>query len=288
MRYLSPYIFGFSFAEEGGGEAGKSEDAGAEAAGAGDWKTTIVPEDIRQDPIFAKYKEPGEAFRALVGAQKFLGREKLPVPKDANDKETINLILKTLGHPENENGYTLPTDLQIPKDFPLNEELITEFKKVAHQHGILPQQFAGLYKWYMQKDMAAHQVLIKKADDDSKTAENDLRKEYGAAYKQKEALAQKLVKAFADDKAMAELTDLIKGKGNNPGLFRMFVKIAEGLSEDQLSGQPGGLTLTPAEAQSQIKKIKNDMKHPYWVEGHPGHKEAVEEMDRLTRLTMVS
>ena len=274
---------------EVGAAAGESAVAveGAEAGtGTGEnWRDTL-PADIKAHPVFEKYKDANEAHRALADAQKFLGREKLPVPKDANDKETYDLIFKTLGLPENENGYELPKDIgiEIPKELPVDETMIADFRKVAHQHGVLPQQFAGLYKWYMTTMTNQYNKLSNAQIEGGKTAETELRKEYGTAYGQKEALARKVVSTFADKKAMGELTNIINGKGNNPGLFKMFVKIGEAMSEDQLTGRPLGLTMTPDEAQSEINKIKGDMKHPYWVGGHPAHDEAVEKMAQLTKM----
>ena len=112
-------------------------------------------------------------------------------------------------------------------------------------------------------------------------AETNLRKKWGAAYMQNIALSKKVVRQFADEKAFVELD---KGLGNNPALIEMFANIGKILSEDQLVGKAGGLTLTPDEAQSEINKIKGDKEHPYWKEGHPSHQEAVDRMTQLMKL----
>ena len=244
------------------------------------WQDSL-PDDIKADPVFEKYKDANEAHRALVGAQKFLGRETLPVPKDENDSETQTLILRKLGLPEKEDGYALPTDFEIPKDLPIDETLTNSFRKTAHSLGILPKQFAGLYKWYMTEAVNSFNKMGEDRQVSQAEAETNLRKKYGAAYPQNIALAKKVVSQFADDKAYNELE---KGLGNNPALIELFINIGKVLSEDQLIGKPSSTTMTPDEAQSEINKIKGDKNHPYWNEAHPSHTEAVEQMTRLMKL----
>lgn len=249
-----------------------------------DWKETL-PDDIKADPIFEKYKEPHEAFRALVGAQKFLGREKLPVPADENDKETYDLIFKKLGLPENEAGYELPTDLKIPEGLPMDEALTADFKKIAHQHRLLPSQVSGLYKWYMSSMVDAYNKFGEQQKVSEQEAETALRKKTGAAYPQTIAFAKKVFSRFADEKAVNAFVE--KGYGNDPVLIELFANIGKILSEDQLKGKPPSLEMTPDEAQTKINQIRGNLKGPLYDSSHPQHQEFLDEVDRLTKLTMV-
>ena len=247
-----------------------------------DWKTSL-PDDIKADPIFEKYKEPGDAFRALVGAQKFLGREKLPVPSGPEDKDTYDLIFKTLGLPENESGYELPKDFKVSEDLPVNEAMLSDFKKAAHEQGILPQQFQGIYKWYMNSMAAEYKKMQEGQVASTKEAETNLRKKWGAAYNENVALAKKVFASFADEKVYAEFE---KGAGNNPVYLEFFANIGKVLSEDQLKGKSSSLEMTPDEAQSQLNTIRGDKNGPLYNASHPQHQEYVDKVDRLTRLTM--
>ena len=257
-------------------------DPAAVAPVVNDWKSGL-PEDVKADPIWEKFKEPADAFRSLVGAQKFLGREKLPVPVDENDKETYGMIFKRLGLPETPDKYTLPTDLDIPKDFPIDENMLVDFKKVAHESGLLPKQVAGLYSWFMKNQINAYGKMGEAKESAMKEAETSLRSKWGAAYQQNVTLAQKVMHSFADQKAIAEID---KGIGNNPVLVEMFANIGKAMSEDQLTGKPASLTLTPLEAQQKIDLIKQDMNHAYWKSENPAHDAAVAEIERLTKLAM--
>lgn len=244
-----------------------------------------IPNDIAKDPIFEKYKTQEERDRALVAAQKFLGREKLPVPIDENDAEGYKMIFTKLGLPANGDGYKLPTDLQLPDGLPISDEMLVDFRKVAHEHGILPKQFAGLYKWYMETTAKQYETQNAQKVTDMQTAENDLHKKWGAGYEGKKNLAMKVFKSFADEKTTAEFE---KELGNNPIVIELFANIGDILSEDQLVGKPTGLTATPEEAQMQLNKIRGDKNHPYWDAVHPEHKDAMALVDRLTRLTLPS
>ena len=256
-----------------------TQDPKAEILDPKDWRSGI-PEEIREDPIFEKYKEPGDAFKALVSAQKFLGREHLPVPKDENDKETYGMIFDRLGRPKTPDDYELPTNLDIPKDFPLDEDLIKDIRKVAHENGILPKQFGALYKAVVEKQIGDYTKYNEDAVRAMEEAETALRKEWGGAYQQKVALAKKVFSQFADEAAFKEFD---KNAGNNPIYLKLFAKIGEILSEDQLTGKPDGLSMTPLEAQEELNKMQGDLKGPLYDDSHPQHQEFLEKRDRLTR-----
>ena len=256
---------------DGGGDGGNKT-----------WQEAL-PDDIKADVTLAKYKEPADAHRALVDAQKFLGREKLPVPIDANDNETHTIIAKRLGMPDSVDGYKLPTDLDIPKDLPLDEALVTDFKKVAHESRLLPAQVNALYKWFIETQATAFNKFGEDKLAAGKAAETELRKETGAAYNQTIDLAQKVISTYGDDNVKSLLEE---GAGNNLPLIKMFASIGKILSEDQLVGKPKTLEMTPSEAQSELNKIQGDLKGPLYDDAHPQHKEAVARVDTLTRLTM--
>jgi len=246
----------------------------------GNWKENLPPE-IKDHPVFEKYNEPNDAYKALVSAQKFLGAETLPVPKDVDDKEAHDMIYKKLGLPETPNDYVLPTDLKIPEGMPVSEPMLNNFKAIAHEKGLSPKQFSDIYKWYMDTASQQFEAHNKAMDDSAKQAETGLRTKWGSAYGQNVALAKKVFHGFADEKAFAAFEQKY---GNDPVMIELFANLGKVLGEDQLAGKPTGLSFTPVEAQSEIDKIKGDMKHPYWIATHPHHKQAVERMDQLTRM----
>ena len=268
------------------GDGGDGGDGGAGGAGDGKGATGVynIPDDIKSDPIFEKYPEQESRDRALIEAQKFLGREKLPVPSGPEDTAAYDMIFNTLGRPKTADDYVVPTDIEIPNGLPIDQEMVSEFKKVSHEKGILPSQFDSAYKWFVNYQIGQYKKLQDKQVADSKAVEVEFRKEYGAAYDQNVTLANKLIAQFGDKNTAHELTNIVNGKGNNPGLFRMFVNVAKVLGEDQLVGKPSTLATSPEEAMSEIKKMEGDLKGPLFDESHPQHQEYVDKRKSLYKL----
>ena len=95
--------------------------------------------------------------------------------------------------------------------------------------------------------------------------------------------AQVEMREQALDKYLQNLVD--EGIGNDPRMIRMFARLGEMVSEDQLAGTPRGLTMTPDEAQSEIDAVNAQYpKHPYFDKKHPEHAAAVEKMTSLFQM----
>lgn len=244
-----------------------------------------LPDEIKTDPLFEKYETANDAHKALLDAQKLLGREKLPVPSGPEDKAAFDLLFKATGRPDTVEGYATPTDIQFEEGFPpVDEEFIKTIKQVALDGGMSAAAWDKIYRGYMDYSNTQFKNAKTKVVADKEASVVAMRKEFGAAYPQMEALAQKVVLKFADEAAWNTLDG---GLGNNPAMVKMLSNIGKLLSEHQLVGEPAGLSFTPQEAQSEIDKIRGDLKGPFYKEDHPLHKETVDKVDQLTKLTLV-
>jgi len=282
-RYFRPYIFGLNFADEGKGESEGREGDGAGTQGK--WTDTL-PAEIKSHPVLQKYKNSTEAVKALVEAQSLIGSDKIIIPsKDAKEEEWNTRVWDRLGRPKDAAGYVLPTDLQIPEDLPIDDVLVNNFKATAHKHGLLPHQVNALYKWFITEQIGQLNNLKQAGTLAKNEAESKLRKDWGAAFSQNVALGEKVLDAFAEP----ETITFIKSNGlhNDASFIRFLHKIGAAMSEDQLVGKARGLTLTPEQAQVELDKIKNDLKHPYYDERHPEHKAAVEKVQHLIEMTTI-
>jgi hypothetical protein len=269
------------------GEAG-GEGEGGDGSGGGDggsgtnWRDTL-PENLKALPLFQKYNSPNDALAAFVDVQKLIGPEKIIMPsKDADDKEWHERVFKRLGLPEKPEGYTLPTDLNIPKELPVSEKAVQGFREQAHKLGILPKQFAGIYKWFMGEQIAQFNDHINSIKTSKESATTALRTEYGAAFDQNVALGEKVLNSFAPP----ETIDAIKSKGlnNDPAFIKFLVGVGKVLSEDQLVGKPRQLTMSPEEARAEINKMEGDLKGPLHNAQHPEHEAMMSKREQLYRL----
>jgi len=258
--------------DDGGGNGGDGGDGGDS------WRTNLPPE-IKDHPSLQSFKTPADVAKSWVEAQKLIGADKIIMPsKDANDEEWNERVFNRLGRPKTPDEYTLPTDLEIPKELPLDENLMKGFKNIAHKMGLLPRQVNEVYRWYMGNLITQFNESNKKLKEAMSESETKLRTEWGAAYDQNVNLARKVLNKFGTPEVVE---NLIGGKGNDPALIKMLAEIGKVLSEDQLAGKPKTLTMTPDEAAAEVSKINNDKNHPYWIADHPEHKAAVDKMNAL-------
>lgn len=247
------------------------------------WKEGL-PDEIKADPLWAKYETQNDAHKGLIDAQKFLGREKLPVPLGPDDSEAYKLILDKLGAPDKVEGYTTPTDMQFEEGFPkVDEALITSVKEAALKTGVLPKQFDSIYRAFMEHSNLQYKAAMAKVVEDKQNAESALRKELGADYPKMEALVGKVITQFADQAAIDSLN---KGIGNDPGLLKMMASIGKVLSEHSLVGDAPDLNMTPDQIQSELNTMQANMDGPLYKKEHPQHQEFVDKKDRLTRLLL--
>lgn len=245
--------------------------------------TDDLPDNIKAHPIFKKYGSANEALSAFVDVQKLIGPEKIIMPgKDADDKEWNERVFSRLGRPEKPEGYVLPTDLQIPKDLPMSEKLTQAFREQAHKLGILPKQFQGLYKWFMNEQISQYNDLVTARKGAAEESRKALRTEWGSAFDQNLALGEKVLQTYGDENTIKFVTE--NGLNTDANFVKFLHKIGKVLSEDQLSGKPPSLTMTPEEARSELSKMNADKNHPYWIADHPEHQEAMKKRDMLYRL----
>jgi len=133
-----------------------------------DWKVKQIDEDgteaeiaLRDHPALEKYGTKDEAVKALVHAQRMLGKSPdgyIRMPGDDESPEEFNAFYTALGRPEGADGYELP-DMEMPEGFTIKEELLGGLRGKAHELGLTPKQVGGLYEWFMPIALDAHHGL---------------------------------------------------------------------------------------------------------------------------------
>lgn len=250
-----------------------------------EWRLSL-PDEIRSHPILDKFKSPEDVIKSYIEAQKFLGREKIPLPPKDATKEDWDVVFNALGRPESPDGYELP-EVELPEDVEIDEEFLAEFKEKAHELGLNKTQVGEFYKWYMDKMGGMLAEMEELQAERRAEAEAQLRKEWGAKYEENLKKAQSVLKNFADEDVLTEIE--ASGLGNNPALIKIFAKIGQSLSEDALEGKSAGrFTMTPEEAKKEILRIKSDPNHPINDEFHPEHKQALEYIESLYKMAYPS
>ena len=102
----------------------------------------MIPEELRDHPSLNPIRDVGNLARSYVNAQRLIGADKLPLPVNPTDEDLDN-IYGRLGRPETPDGYNVTADGNI-----VTEEIANDFKGVAHQLRLTPDQASGILEYY--------------------------------------------------------------------------------------------------------------------------------------------
>jgi len=258
-----------------------SEGVGAKDAQVNvDWKNGIA-EEFRQDPALEKFKSPNDLYKSYKNLEKFVGKEKLVLPKDENDKEAWDQVFEKLGRPGEVSGYKLP-EVEVSEDLrsQISPEGVKSYLEFAHSIGLSNKQASALYEWHLKNTDAGIQQVSDSRLKMMQDSETELRRDLGAAYNERIGVARRVYDAFKSDKD----SSFFKEHGNDPRLIRFLANIGSKLSEDALGpGQAKGFLKTPAEAEAEYNKIVNDLGSPYYDETHHEHSAYVDKVESLIK-----
>ena len=246
------------------------QEVGAEAGqDAQDWKASL-PEEIRSDPSLEPIRDLAGLAKSYVNAQRLIGREKIPMPKDESDPLWED-VYRRLGRPETPDAY----EFERPEGLPgYDEGAEKAFREQAHKLGLSAKQARGLYDWY-------NSLAGEKLQGASKTREewvSALKAEWGPSFAENVEAARRALR-YHGDESLVDLLDST-GLGDHPAVVKMMAKIGKGLKEDGLRGTAGA-SMGADDAKRRINAILADRNHPYHDRYKPGHNEAVAEMLRL-------
>ena len=254
-----------------------SESAPATAS-SDDWRSSL-PEEIRDDPSFAKFNDVSSLASSYVNLQSHLGRDKIAKPVTDSDWDDV---YEFLGRPETADKYeiTLADDLPEAVASQLNDETLSSFKQEAHKLGLNAEQVKSLVAWQAGNMVDQHSAYENGAAKSMEDGESALRQEWGRAYDQNLEFAKKAFNEYGGDELSNKMVS--SGMGNDPDVLRAFANIAKTTMADKdLAGPSSGtqMAMTPEEARSEASTI---MSHPaYTDKRHPEHNFMVKKVSDL-------
>lgn len=239
-----------------------------------DWTTSLAPE-LKTLVTSKGYKTPADVVQAYSHAQRALGADKIPAPKDG---VWDPIALEKMGVPKDPTGYQLKRP-EMPEGLTYDENFEKAALPVLHKMGIPPAAAQQLLDLYAGQAVQQHQALSAAREAQGAEALGALKTEWGQAFDQNVGAAARAAKHFGGQ----ELVDALNssGAGNDPHLIRAFAKIGKMMGEDPLkTGRTQGSMLTPAEARVEANKLmKSDA---YLTNKDPiAHKAAVEQVQLL-------
>lgn len=206
--------------------------------------------------------------RALKGeltAATKLGRnpsELMGAPTEGQDiSEWLKSNGRALGLPESPDGYEFKLPEDMPKDLPIDDDMLAAYKAHAHESGLPPalaQQGVEFFAKYQSDQFTKMEA---KAATASEQLNTELKEAWGGEYQQKQQMAVRNFQALA---AKAKLTPdqagLVAQKLNqdlgDATLLKFFESMSPMLGEDTVLPPSGSNKPALALADAQQRKAK--------------------------------
>lgn len=213
---------------------------------------TQIP--LRRHPVLAKYASKDEAIKALVHAQRLLGKKGEP----GSGRSLLSALAEepAAGVPTGPEGYALPR-LELPEDFRIDENLRNAFLTKAHELGLTDEQTGGLYAWFLPLNVEAAQNHCRCQEESrSKKRQSQigaLRKSHGDAARGVMEGARKAVLALGGPGLLEVLES--SGAADDARVVQAFARIAPLVTEAGLRGQGAapGQGLTPQRLREMMR-----------------------------------
>ena len=190
-----------------------------------------------------------------------------------------------LGRPEDSSEYDFKDVIEqdLYANVPGLDAELQDFQSIAHEAGLTNEQASKLVDMRM-KTIEQQQAAL---DQQRESAEQQLKKQWGSDFDNRLAAAKQVVKIYGEKHGDAVNQLVNSAAGNNPVLLDMLSELGEMYKEKKHTGMQGqNFGLTPEMAQAKIaeKRADRGFLKAYQDSMDPGHKAAVEEMQRLYAL----
>jgi hypothetical protein len=265
---------------QGGGGAGAAAavggDGGQGGAGDPDWFAMLSPDTIEGDSasnldwVKAKgFKDLDGLVKAHRSAEKGLHSDgRIKVPGEGSSAEELAAFRTAIGVPEAADGY----EVKLPETdgasgLELDGALIGKLASIAHDAGIPKTGFEAIANAYVEQQVEAHLANVAKQNEETQAKFA----EWGKGKDQKLADCNAAARALGITKTDIATLQTSWGSGK---VFDILAKIGGGIAEDVLTtGGTGRFGISPAEAQSEINRIKSDpaLSAKVRIKGSPEH-----------------
>ena len=244
-----------------------------------------LPEEIRDHPSLQSINDVGNLGLSFVNAQRLIGADKIPLPKNPTEDDLNNIYTK-LGKPEQPSGYEIRADGQI-----LTEEDVNTYTDIAHKLGLSKTQANGILDYYRSSIQQTTEAMSKDAQQQKQQIEQNLKAEWGADFDAKVSQANRAVADIAGQDLLDMVLQDGTKVGNHPAFIKAFANFADFKNsvtkEDTISENSVNYRMSPADAKAKIDTIMNDKSHAYWDRKNPVAREkAVKEVQDLYEMTV--
>lgn len=223
--------------------------------------------------------EVEELAKGYSNLEKLLGREKVPLPTDDDDRDGWERWFKAAGRPDKPDEYQFEAP-ELPQDLPYDKEAETNFRTWAHVNGLSKKQAANLYDGYVKHQLERHAGWHKQQQEYRRELEGNLQREYGNKLESVKQRAGMIIRENADPEFHQYLTE--SGLGNDPRMVRFLDRVGQKLTgETKLKGTPKTASPEPQDYQRAIADYREKHKEALFNRDHPNHELRVKEFNKL-------
>jgi hypothetical protein len=248
----------------------KQEGDAPPAAGSGE-KTWLdgLPDDLKASPSLTRYSSQEALARAYLNAEKMIGSEKVPIPKDPNDAEAWDRYYKAGGRPEDPAKYEFQKPEKMPEGTTYDEGMETWWRQSAHEAGLSQRQASKLFERYRDRFLSSIELSEKASTTEVQNAKLALERDWGGEFKARRQLAKA---------AFAEMPADLQAAMSRAGLVRMpsFVKYLHDMkakTTGETDPKIGGRATdgTPDAVKASIAKHREQYAGALMDTSHPEH-----------------
>ena len=207
--------------------------------------------------------------------EKLMGGEKLPIPKDPNDKAAWDVVHRALGKPESPEGYGLDKIEGLDKTF------AGEAAKAFHDLGLSPKQAQALVEFQTNGVKARMEAAENEFQQTRQLDVNGMKKDWGNQFEPKVEMGRRAATQFGLDNTALESLERAMGTRK---ASEFLVKVGESFAEAPMVHEqaPTPQAMTPETAKVELDRL---MKDPVWTKkNYDGDPAARADMQRLIRI----
>ena len=235
-----------------------------------------LPEGLRAEPSLQTFDSVDKLAKSYVNAVKKIGGDPANLVSLPQEGESWDNFYNQMGRPETPDGYEFGDDPDNELEF---------YRNATHQLGLTQDQAQNMLDLYASVQEEQNEANDQATADFAVNSQIELKREWGADYDGRLDQAQRAFGQFATPEFSALMDET--GLGNHPELVKAFAKIGAMLGEDKLivGTGLGQSRITPHDAKDQIQSLYSDpeFSKAYRDNKEPGHKAAMEKMDKLFR-----
>ena len=221
------------------------------------------------------WNSPAAMASSYREIEKLIGGEKLPIPKDPNDKAAWDVVHRALGKPESPEGYGLD------KIEGLDPAFAKEASKAFHDLGLSPKQAQALVEFQTNGVKARVEAMENEFQQKRQLDVNGLKKDWGNQFDAKVEMGRRAAKQFGFDGTMLEALERSIG---TRAISEKLVAIGEAFAEAPMVHAQAAppQAMTPETAKVERARLMADKEwSKRYYDGDPA---ARAEMQRLIRL----